>query len=275
MHADEDGVGVEQRLFGEGVEVADGAGAEGEVDEGVADGFVDAEGERAMGCGDGEGFEAFDEGVLVEAELDEVGDGAEGELVLGAEFLEVGEACHGAVLGHDFDDDAGGLESGEAAEVDGAFGLAGAFEDPPTAGAEGEDVAGAGEVGGASGRVDEEFDGGGAFGGGDAGGDAEAGVTVDGDGEGGAEGGGVIGGLGVEVETVAVFGGEGDAEDAAGLFEHEVDDVGGDELCGADEVAFVFAVFIVDEYDHAAGLEGGEDEGNRSKRASHERYRNW
>ena len=96
----------------------------------------------------------------------------------------------------------------------------------------------------------------------DAGGDAEAGVGIDGNGEGGAEGGGIVHGLGVEGEAVAVGGGEGDAEDAAGFADHEVDDFGGDELGGADEVAFVLAVFVVGEDDHFALAEGGEDVGD-------------
>ncbi len=232
------------------------------MDEGIADGFVDAEVEGAEGGLDGEAFEAADEGVLLEAVFDEVGDGAHEEVVFGAEFFESGETGHGAVVGHDFDDDACGSEASESAEIDGAFGLTGAFEDAAGAGAEGEDVAWPAEVGGESVGADEEFDGDGAFGCGDAGGDAKAGVAVDGDGEGGAEGCGVVGGLGVELEAVAVVGGHGDAEDAACFAEHEIDGFGGDEFSGADEVAFVFAVFVVDEDDHAAGFEGGDDVGD-------------
>ena len=45
--------------------------------------------------------------------------------------LEVGHARHVAVLAHDLADDARGREAGEAREVDGALGLAGAHEDAP------------------------------------------------------------------------------------------------------------------------------------------------
>ena len=63
MHADEDGLGMGDGVSGGGVEVADAAAAEGDVEEGIADGFVDAQVEVAEGGVEGQGFEAFDEGV--------------------------------------------------------------------------------------------------------------------------------------------------------------------------------------------------------------------
>ena len=37
---------------------------------------------------------------------------------------------------------------------------------------------------------------------------------------------------------------------------------GRDKFGGTDEVAFIFAAFVIDEHDHLAGAEGGEDFGN-------------
>ena len=74
-----------------------------------------------------------------------------------------GQAGHGAVVGHDFDDDAGGFEAGEAAEVDGAFGLAGAFEDAAGAARRGKMWPGRERSSGLVAGSRRTLDGGGAF----------------------------------------------------------------------------------------------------------------
>ena len=70
--------------------------------------------------------------------------------------------------------------------------------------------------------------------------------------------------MGAEAEVVGALLGEGEADEAAAVAGHEVDGFGGDELGGEREVAFVFAVFVVDDDNHAAGLnlfEGAGDVG--------------
>ncbi len=101
--------------------------------------------------------------------------------------------------------------------------------------------------------ADGDLDGVGAVGCRDAGGDAFAGF--DGLGEGGAEAGGVVLGHGTEAHVVGALFGEGEADEAAAEAGHEVDGFGGAELGGDGEVAFVLAVLVVDEDDHATGLE--------------------
>ena len=66
--------------------------------------------------------------------------------VLVAELDEVWDAGHGAIVLHDFADDAGGNQSCEARQIDGGFGLSGADEHSAFAGAKREDVAGARQV---------------------------------------------------------------------------------------------------------------------------------
>ena len=92
--------------------------------------------------------------------------------------------------------------------------------------------------------------------GGDSGGDAFAGF--DGFGESGAEAGGVVLRHGTEAEVICAIFGEGEADEAAAETSHEVDGFGGDELCGEGEIAFVFTVFVVDDYDHATVAEVGD-----------------
>ena len=123
-------------------------------------------------------------------------------------------------------------------------------------------MAGSCEVGGLCVWVGEHFDCDGSVGGGDACCDAESFVCVDGDGERGAERCGVDGGLWCELEPIAGVGIECDAEHASGACDHEVDDLRRDELCWDDDVALVFAVFIVDEDDGAAGSYFFEDLGD-------------
>ena len=229
--------------------------------EGVDDAFVKQDCEGAEFCRDGGAFvgaDAFDEALALEAVLDDLGDAAHFDGVLGAELFEVGDAGHFAVGLHDFDDGSGGVEAGEAAEIDGAFGLACADQDAAIAAAEGIDVAGADEVGFGEIFVDGHLNALGAFFGGDSGGAAEARVQVDTDGEGGAADAGVDAALRVQVEAVAVFLGEGEAHVAHGLAQHESDSFGRDELCGQNEVALVFAVFVVGQDDHFSGTEIGD-----------------
>jgi uncharacterized RDD family membrane protein YckC len=189
------------------------------------------------------------------AVADEVGYGDHLESVRFAKFDEVGNAGHGSVFVHDLADDAGGDQASHAGEIDRGLGLAGADEDAAFAGAEGEDVAGTGEVIGRGVGANGDLDGVGAVGGRDAGGDAFAGF--DGFGECGAEAGGVVLGHGAEAHVVGTLFGEGEADEAAAEAGHEVNGLGGTELGGEGEVAFVLAVLIVDDDDHAASLELG------------------
>ena len=167
-----------------------------------------------------------------------------------AEFVELRDARHGAVVVHDFADDASGLEAGDAGEIDGSFRLASANEDAAVARAQRKNMAGAREVFGARFGIDGGEDGDGAVGGADAGGDAAA--RVDGFAEGGAESGRVAWRHGSEIQRVAALLGEREADQAAAVCGHEIDGFGRDFFGGHGEIAFVFAVFVVDDDDHAA-----------------------
>ena len=121
-------------------------------------------------------------------------------------------------------------------------------------------MAGTGEIVRGGAGVDGDLDGVGAVGGGDAGGHAFAGF--DGLGEGGSEARGVLLGHGAEAEVVGALLGESEADEAAAVAGHEVDGLGSDEFGGEGEVAFVFAVFVVDDDDHASGAELFEGSGD-------------
>jgi hypothetical protein len=67
--------------------------------------------------------------------------------------------------------------------------------------------------------------------------------------------------LRVQRELVAAFGGQRQAHDAARVRDHEVDGRGGDLLGRDDEVALVFAVFVIDQHDHLPALRSSSTSG--------------
>ena len=77
-------------------------------------------------------------------------------------------------------------------------------------------------------------------------------TMVDRDGVGGAMGRGVVVDHRVKLKPLGHFGQDGHAEQALAVGDHELDDFGRDLFGGDDEVAFVLAVFGVDDDDDAA-----------------------
>jgi hypothetical protein len=120
-------------------------------------------------------------------------------------------------------------------------------------GAQREDVA----------RLDEVFrlrvlrhrhlDGAGAVGRRDAGRDAFG--CLDRHGEVGAERRTVAGRHHRQFEAIADLLGQGQADEAAGVADHEIDRLGRHVFGGKYEVAFILAVFLVDQNDHAPGAQ--------------------
>ena len=112
--------------------------------------------------------------------------------------------------------------------------------------------------------VDGGQDGARAVGGGDPGSDALA--RIDGLGKGGAEGGGVVRAHQRQPQIVAAFRREGQADEAAAVSGHEINDLGGDLFGGDGEVAFVLAVFVVYHDEDAAGADFFHGFGNGDER---------
>ena len=162
---------------------------------------------------------------------------------------------HRPVFVHDFADHASGIETGDARDVDTGFCLSGTNEYAAVLGAQREDVTGTTEILWPRLRIDSDENGRGAISSGDSGRDAATGV--DGNGEGCAEIRGVVCDLRGQVELVTTFFGERQADQTTGMPGHEVDDLGSDLLGGADQIAFVLAIFVVNDDDHAAVADVG------------------
>ena len=67
---------------------------------------------------------------------------------------------------------------------------------------------------------------------------------------------------GRQVQALAALARERQADQAAAEARHEVDRLGRDVFGGEHQVAFVLAVFLVDEDHHAAGAQFGDELGN-------------
>ena len=142
-----------------------------------------------------------------------------------------------------------GIEPGEPRNVDRGFGMAGADQDAAGPGDQREDMAGRDDRVGAVGRIDRDRDRARAVGGADPG--RNSFLRLDRDGEGGLVAAAVGAGHRLEAELVGALLGQGEADQPAPVPGHEIDRVRGRHLRRDDEVALIFAVFVVDEDEHA------------------------
>jgi hypothetical protein len=88
---------------------------------------------------------ALHQPLVVAAVLDQFGDRREKQIVLAAELPQVRQAHHRAVVVLDLADHPDRLAARETCEVYRRLGVPGTLQDAPVAGAQGEDVTGAGE----------------------------------------------------------------------------------------------------------------------------------
>ena len=128
-----------------------------------------------------------------------------------------------------------------------------------------KDMAGAGDVVGALGRIDRHRDGVGAIVSGDAGGDALLGF--DRDGEGRAVTRAIVGGHGREPKRLGTFVRDRNADQSARVHRHEEIDLSRSrELRGNDDVAFILAILGIDNDEGTTFARFGK-RGHRSMRS--------
>ena len=214
---------------------------------------------------------AADELLATQAVTDDVGHAAHLELVGRAKSLQVVPAGHGAVGVHDFADDAHRLETGQPGQVDGPFGLSGPDEHAAVVGSQRKHVAGPHEVGRPGVVAGDQADGPRAVGGRNARGDPRG--RVDRYRKCRAVEGRVLRHLREQDQLVGAGVGQGQADHAAAVRGHEVDDSRRDFLGGADEVALVLAGLVVHQDNHPPGLQVHQDVFNRIHGSRNRRLR--
>ena len=192
---------------------------------------------------------------------DEVLDGAHLEPVFLFEADEIRQTGHGAVLFHDFANDSGGIEAGEAREIDGGLGVARAAQNTASLGLEGKYMAWLHEIGGLCLGVGEQANRGGAVFHADARGHALGGIHRDG--EIGFKKFSVLGNHSLKAEAGSALLGDGCADKAAAELCHEIDGCGSDFGGGHEEIALVLAVGVISNNHHASSTDVGNDFGNR------------
>ena len=175
----------------------------------------------------------------------ELGHGHERETVLLRDLVELGPSGHGPIGIQNLADDTGRNESGQPGEIHAGLGLTHPLQHSTGPGPQGKDVTRAAKIGGHGGRIDRDVDGGGAIAGRDAGGNPEAALRVDADGECGRELLGVAFGHGRESELIAPLAGQSQTDQSASVQGHEVDHLGRGQFGGTDEISLVLAIFIV------------------------------
>ena len=185
------------------------------------------------------------------------GDGADFEPMLPGEPDQLGQAGHGAVVAHDFADDAHRPATGQMDQVDGRLRVASALRDPPGPGAKREHVARLDEVLRDSPRIGQDAERLGAVAGADARRDASRGIHTHL--EVGLEGLAVVVGHPLDAKLAEPVGCCGGADQAASELDHEIDRLRGDELGGHDEVALVLTTGVVHDNHHLALLQAGDD----------------
>ena len=210
---------------------------------------------------------AFDGLFGFETITDQVGDAADLQSVRGGEYFQLRTPRHGAVVGEDFDEHAGRFETGELREIARRFGVAGAREHAAGLRGQRENVAGLDQIArfriGADGGLNRAR----AVVRGNAGGDAFG--RFDRHGEIGVVARTVVADHRRQAQLFAALARQRQADQSPRLARHEVDVFGPHFFGGHDEVAFVLAVFVVDDDDHAAGADFVDDFADR--REAHER----
>ena len=185
----------------------------------------------------------------------EIGHRDDFQIVLARKFAKFRHPRHRAVGVHNLADDARRIQPRDARHIDNRLGLSRADEHAAVLRAQGKDVAGARQVLRARLGVNRRQNRRRAVSRRDAG--RHAAPRFDGDRKRRAEKRRVVGHLHRQVQLVAPLLGEGQTDQAARVRHHEIDDFRRHHFRRARKVALVFAILIVNDDNHFAGLNIG------------------
>ena len=205
------------------------------------------------------GPQLFQQRRFAAAVFNQRGNRANLQPMAGGKNLQIRQPGHGAVVVHDFADHRSGRATRHRRQITARFGMAGAHQHATIHCLQGKNMAGLHQIGGHRFRGDSRLHGARPVGGADAG--AHALCGFDGYGERSAVFGAVASGHGRQRQPLAAFAGEGQTNQPAPEARHEIDRLSTDMVRRQDQIAFVFAVFLVHQNHHAPGAQFGNDIG--------------
>jgi len=184
--------------------------------------------------------------------MDQIGNGADLEAVFGGELEQIRQARHRAVVFDDLADHGGWRKACQRGQVATRLGVACAHHHAARLSHDREYVTRLDDVVGPRFTRYGHLDSAGAIGGGNAGGHALSGFDAYGEGR------AVLGAVAMrhqrQIQAATPVLGERQANQTATEARHEINGLRRDEIGGEYQVAFVFAIFFVDQDDHAASF---------------------
>ena len=190
--------------------------------------------------------------LVAHAVSNQVSNGNHDQTMLLGKLDQLSGTHHGAILTHDLTAQANRGKTCQTAQVNGSFGMARTDEHAAFTGTQREHMSRTAEVRGLCLRIDRHHSSQRALYRGNTGGSLH---MVDGNGKGGF----MVVGVGFhhlrQAQLVAVIAAHGHADQALGMGCHEVDIFRGCELCGADDIAFVFTIRVINDQNILSGTE--------------------
>jgi hypothetical protein len=196
---------------------------------------------------------------------DELSDRDECESVLLSEVLELRPARSCAIIVQNLANDSRGVHTCKPSQIHGGFSMTYALQHSALSRPEGKDVAGSPEIRRDSGRIDRDLNGLCAILSADACSYAEPMGSINAYRKRGALLLGVLVALLRKPQLVRSLTSEREADESAGVSNHEVYELGRHQWRRTDKVAFVLAILIVGHQDHPARLDVRDRLLNRSK----------
>ena len=190
---------------------------------------------------------------ILDAIADQILDGADLEVMLAGESLQIAAPRHAAIFIQNLDDHRRRFESGQTRQIAAGFGVACARQYAARARHQREDMPRLHQILRLCIRLHCGLHGNRAVRRRDAGGDAFG--RFDGDGEIGFQRGGVVAHHQRQAQLLAALLRQRQANQPAPVARHEIDVFRLDRFGRHQQVAFVFAIFIVHDDDHLAGLD--------------------
>ncbi len=208
--------------------------------------------------------EGFNEPLGFAAVIDEIRNRADFQAVCLREGLQLGQPGHRAVVVHDLNEHARRGKACQPREIADGLGVPRAHQHAAVFGNEWKDMAGRDDIGGLGVGGARHAHGVGPVCGGNACRHARGGL--DGGGEIGAVYGAVFAHHRAQGEPISMVLRDRHADESTAKFRHEIDGLGGHKWRGQNEIALIFPVFFVHQYDELSGLQIGNEFGNCVKR---------